>query len=289
MNASMPITTSGIKSSKIISRRSPSPPSIKLREFQIQRIAPSSSWIILGPPGSGKTTFIENLLYFNKHIYPTGRVICSVPQTRTKYKQIFGCKRDKRYRSIFVASKFDEKAEQKVITRQKTLIKREQEQGGSKPASKYMAYVLDDVDLKKAAFGTTFFTNLFKQGSRHYNMLTILGNQYVLEFPSEIRDSASYIVIFRFPNPATRKKLFQHFAGGHFESEKMFNDAMNTFTGNYKCLIISNLVQSNNIEDCVFWYQTMPIQKKWEFGCKEFRNYNKARCYLDTEDDDLIF
>ena len=33
-----------------------------LREFNIRDIEPSSSWLILGPPGSGKSTFVEDTI-----------------------------------------------------------------------------------------------------------------------------------------------------------------------------------------------------------------------------------
>jgi predicted NACHT family NTPase len=236
---------------------------IKIKQFNIQNIEASCSWLIVGPPGSGKTTFIKNLVYYNKHKYPVCKVVCSVPTTYTEYCKIFP--------ELFVHFKFNKKDDENFVN------KRQKPLSTSKDMSKYCLYILDDIDAEKKEFSTSYFAQLFKQGSRHWNMLTIMSNQYAIEFPPEIRAAATYVAIFRYPSQIEREKLYKNYGGDSiFKNKDTFNLILDQCTGNHCCLIIKQRSDSNNIEDCVFWYQT-GILPEFKFGCREIWDYNNKK------------
>jgi hypothetical protein len=54
----------------------------------------------------------------------------------------------------------------------------------------------------------------------------------------------------------------------------MFNQAMNSCTENYECLVLDNTSKSNRIEDCVFWYKAT-LRKNFRIGSAEMWNYHK--------------
>lgn len=239
---------------------------IRIKEFKIDNIEPSSSWIILGPPGSGKSSFVEDLVKFNKHKYPVSRVVCSAPGPYQRYCNIFP--------PLFVHSTFDINRELDFIN------KRQKPLANTTGLGKYCVYILDDIDVDKRKFKDPFFPALFKQGSRHWALLTIMVNQYALEFPPDVRSAASYIVIFRYPAKIDRQKIYNNYGSSFFKTEKIFNDMMDKFTGNHGCLIVKQRGDSNEIEDCVFWYQaTTPKDPPgWKFGCRELWAYNNKMC-----------
>ena len=58
-------------------------------EFQLEDIPLSCTWIIIGAPGSGKTSLIENLAYYHKHKYPVARVFMGTEDGYQKFSDIF--------------------------------------------------------------------------------------------------------------------------------------------------------------------------------------------------------
>lgn len=237
---------------------------IRVKEFNIQNIEPSSSWIILGPPGSGKSTFVEELVKFNKHKYPVCRVVCSVPGPNQRYCNIFP--------PLFVHANFNKTKEQEFIDKRQKVL------ANTPGAGKFCVYILDDIDVHKKQFGDPFFAALFKQGSRHWCMLSIMVNQYALEFPPDVRSAASYVVIFRYTSNTDRNKIYNNYGGSAiFKTEKIFNNMMDSLTGNHNCIILKQRSDSNEIQDCVFYYQTS-IPTPWKFGCTEIWQWNKKRC-----------
>jgi len=93
--------------------------------------------------------------------------------------------------------------------------------------------------------------------------------------PPDIRKSVSYIALFREPEPLEREKLYKNF-GGLAGSYENFCKLMDDLTGDYTCMIFKKRSQSNNMEDCIFWYKT-EVLPPWKFGSKEYRKWGKER------------
>ena len=126
---------------------------------------------------------------------------------------------------------------------------------------------------------------LFKLGSQHWNQLLMVGSQYAIDLPPDIRKSVSYVAIFREPEEGERKKLYLNLGGscGKYET---FCELMDQITGDYSCMIIKKRSQSNKMEDNVFYMKTK-VLKDWKFGCKEYRDWGRSR-YNSKFQDELV-
>jgi hypothetical protein len=66
----------------------------------------------------------------------------------------------------------------------------------------------------------------------------------------------------------------------------MFNDIMDQLTTDYTAVFINKRIQSNNIEDCVFYYRADlgAIPDSWKFGCESYWKFHQDRfdpSYMD--------
>jgi len=234
-----------------------------LDEFRFEDMPKSCTWIIVGPPASGKSTFIENLLYYKKHEYPVCRSFIGNEDGYERFCNIT--------HTLFVTNHYDEQAEKDHILRQKTCA----QENGDKHPSNYAINVLDDVSDDPKIYRTQTMRGLFKIGSQHWHQLLLIGSQYAIDMPPDVRKSVSYVAIFFEPEDQERKKLYANF-GGLAGSYENFCKLMDGVTGDYTCLIFKKRTQSKVMSDNIFWYKTKPL-KDWKFGCKEYRAWGNER------------
>lgn len=239
------------------------PDEVNIPEFRPEDMPISCTLICIGPPGSGKSSFMENMAYYKKHIYPVGRVFIAEEDGYKKYCDIFP--------PLFVSNYWDELEERQHVKRQRTC----KLENGPNCVSNFAINIVDDATDDTKVFNTPLFKSLFKIGSQHWDQLFMLGTQYAIDLPPEIRMSVSYVAIGREVEEGNRQKLYKNF-GGIVGSYKRFCDLMDQIAGEFTFLVIKKRSQSNNLEDCVSFYQTKQL-KKWKFGCKEYRQWHEDR------------
>jgi len=247
---------------------------INIPEFRIEDIPYSFTFIAIGPPGSGKTTFIENLMWFHKHRYPVGRFFMG---TLTGYERFCEITHP-----LYVSPVYSEDAEKKHCVRQQMCIS----ENGKSYVGNYAINIVDDAGDKEM-FHSKLCEKLFRLGSQHWAQMFGIGHQYAIDFPPIIRESLSYVVLFRMVDDISLKKLYTNFGGIVGKYEK-FVECMKQITGDYNCMIIKKRSQSNNLEDCVSYFKTVDLsQKKWKFGCKEYHDWAKERYNPDYIEDNF--
>lgn len=236
---------------------------ITISPFDPNEMPLSCTWIIIGSPGSGKSTFMENLCYRRKHVYPVGRVFVGTDNCYKTFCDIF--------HPLYVSNYYDEEQEKSHILRQRTCSL----ENGKEYTGNYAINILDDVSDDPRIYKTKVLKGLFKLGSQHWNQLFMIGSQYAIDMPPDLRKATSYVALFREPELTEREKLYKNFGGlaGSFQN---FCELMDQVTGDYTCLIFKKRTQSMNMEDCISYFRTEKLAP-WRFGCKEYRQWAKER------------
>jgi len=234
---------------------------VKINEFRIEEMPIACGMAIIAPSGMGKTVLAENIIFYRKNLYPVGQVYIGSEDDYHKLKKIF--------HSLFVCYGLNEEQ----LTE---FVKRCQDQAMKYPqgAPERRAFLwFDDLSDDSSVWKTRNVTMLVKK-SRHWDLLSLWCTQACKDFPPAFRTNIAYVAMGRNYNEEERKKLwaFATICG----TQKKFYDLMDQVTGNHTFLIIKQRSDSNAIEDCVFWYQTVML-KPWEFGCKEYRKWGEMR------------
>jgi hypothetical protein len=245
------------------------PITLKVKELDIDLIRPSfkdkydpsatgSKIVVIGKPGTGKTTLISDLLYRKRFIIPVGQVYSGTEDSNGFYQQLFP--------SLFVFNRYNEDSVKDFVRRQKTA----KSEGLAVP---WGLLLLDDCTDNTRILTSQLFQNIFKNG-RHWKMLFILSLQYCMDIKPVIRTNVDGVFILRESNLRNRKSLYENY-GSCIPSFSMFQMIMDDLTSDYSALYIHNRTTSNNIEDCVFYYKATQ-HGDFEFGSPDFRKYHDS-------------
>jgi hypothetical protein len=91
---------------------------------------------------------------------------------------------------------------------------------------------------------------------RHVKVFLMITMQYPLGVPPQLRANVDYVFILRENQIKQQQRIYEQYAG-MFHSFEAFSTVMNACTENYECLVIDNKVQSNKLEDQVYWYKAI--------------------------------
>lgn len=233
---------------------------VELKEFAPHTIPKSCTWIVIGPPKSGKTTFIEHLCYVNKHRYPVARVWSGTEDTQGSYSKYI--------KPLYISNEYIESEHEKAVIRQKTCKAEGMTEGLP------IIEIMDDCNTERNIFKSKLMRGQFKNGSQWWNNLFIVGSHYAFDMPPDIRKCVSYVAIFKETSVEERKKLFTNFAiGCNFQE---FCELMDQVTGDHTCLIFDKFSTSNRLEDSVF-YCKADLHSDWQLGCDDFKRWHNER------------
>lgn len=215
--------------------------------------------VIIGKPGTGKSTLIASLLYSKRHIYPCGIVFSGTEDSSGFYKKMFP--------STFVFNKYDEEQLTSFVKRQKIARKHLE--------NPWAVCLLDDCTDNPSIFSKPLQQGIYKN-SRHWKMWYILSLQYCMDVKPVIRTNIDGTFILREPSLKNRRSLWENYAG-IIPDFNQFCDIMDQLTNDYTALYIHNATKSNKLEDCLFWYKADPVPGDFKFGCTDFWDFHDSR------------
>lgn len=236
---------------------------VDLHEFDIVDGMPiSCGFLTVAPPGSGKSTLCGNLAFYRKHQYPVAKLFIGTEDDYKKHKETF--------HPLFVNYGYSDDQLEDVIKRARSQAMKYETKG---QMERRMILWMDD--LGKKEWHNKFLADIVKLGSQHWDIFGLFCSQSIMDFPVDFRNSISFVALGRNMEAQERKKMYECF-GAVCGNKNRFNDVMDQIAEKKTFVIIKRRTDSNEIEDCVFWYQGK-ILPPWKFGCKEWRQWGDAR------------
>tara|TARA_B100000795_G_scaffold261136_1_gene237624 strand:- start:664 stop:1518 length:855 start_codon:yes stop_codon:yes gene_type:complete len=220
---------------------------LELKKFDPSKIKNDSVVVFIGKRNTGKSYCMKDILSYNRDI-PVGVVVSPTEKANGYFEKFIP--------KMLIYDELDEKLISKYLNRQINITnsrKKEMNRHGSSTIDPRSFFILDDCMYNKTIMSDKNIRCIFMNG-RHYKIFLLITMQHGLGLPPDLRSNIDYVFIFRNNIVKEREKIYNHYAG-MFPTFDVFNQVMNQCTENFECLVIDNKVQSNNINDIVFWYK----------------------------------
>ena len=204
--------------------------------------------VFIGKRDTGKSFLVKDILANTQDCFPIGTVISGSEVASPFFQDLVPSKliHDKYNPAIVMGS----------IKRQmavKQARNHENRAGGRSHVDPRAFLILDDCLYDKTWMNEESTRYVFMNG-RHIDLATFITMQYPLGVPPNLRTNIDFVFILRENVLGNRKRIYDNYAG-MFPTFQMFCQFMDQCTENYECLVICNGIQSNKLEDQVFWYK----------------------------------
>lgn len=222
--------------------------------------------VLIGKRNTGKSFLVKDILYHHQDI-PVGTAIAGSEEVSPFYNAIIP--------KIFIHYEYNSLFIENLLQRQKQICKKIdndiQRYGRTQTDARAFA-ILDDCLYNDKWTRDNLMRYLFMNG-RHVKVMLLITMQAPLGIPPAMRNNVDYTFILRNSNVNERKKIFDNYAG-MFPSFESFCAILDNCTENYECLVIDNTVQSNKLEDVVFWYKASS-HSDFRLGSREYWEMSK--------------
>ena len=242
---------------------------IKLQKFDPTRIDSNRVVMCIGKRGTGKTTLTADIMYHLRKKFDAGICFSSTEESNSFWGNHI-C-------DTLIHSDFNEKTFSNFITEQRRINNSSSHKINSFALLEDCMYNSKILKSNKDIRGTFF-------DGRHWNIFLIITMQYVLDLPPELRSNVDFVFILRNNMMADRERLYKNFCG-FIPTFAIFNKIMNKCTQGYEALVVDNTSRSNDITDCLFWYEGA-IHDKFKIGKRNMWLYHyKMKKEEDMKDD----
>jgi hypothetical protein len=205
--------------------------------------------VIIGKKDTGKSFLVRDILCNTQSAFPIGTVISGTEVANEFFQHMVPSK--------LIHDKYQPEIVMGVIKRQlgaKTARNGDKNRSGGNSSIDTRAFLILDDCLYDATWIKEESTRYVFMNGRHIDLMTIITMQYPLGITPNLRTNVDFVFILRETILGNRRRIYENYAG-MFPTFEMFCQFMDQCTENFECLVICNGVQSNKLEDQVFWYK----------------------------------
>jgi len=227
----------------------------QLRKFDINMIRDrceidsrkSPMIVVIGKKDTGKSFLVRDILHEAQNAFPVGTVISGTEVANEFFQHMIPSK--------FIHDKYTPEIVQNVIRRQMNVKQtRNRSKSGAGAGLDPRAFLILDDCLYDSSWIKEESTRYVFMNGRHIDLMTIITMQYPLGITPNLRTNVDFVFILRENILGNRRRIYENYAG-MFPTFDMFCTFMDQCTENFECLVICNNVNSNKLEDQVFWYK----------------------------------
>jgi len=220
---------------------------LELKAFDMSTLKDDSVVVFIGRRNTGKSVLVKDVMHRNQKL-PVGVVISGTERANHHYETFIP--------GMFIYDEYEPDIIKKFLDRQEKIcdqqFQEKQKYGGSVIDPRAFL-ILDDCLFDASWTSDKSIRYIFMNG-RHLKIFFLITMQYPLGVPPSLRTNIDFVFILRENYVSNRKRIYENFAG-MFPTFDVFCQIMDQCTENYECLVINNKVQSNKLEDMVFFYK----------------------------------
>lgn len=252
--------------------------SVKITEFNLNKVLPDSVVFCIGRRRSGKSWLIRELMKMlsDRHM-PYGTLYSGTEHCNPFFKSFFP--------KAFIKRDFTDEDLNNILLNQRHKVRKTAKENNvddGRNIHNNMLLIMDDMMSEDDVWKKSkAFKKIFVEG-RHYNILFIMSLQYVLGIPPPLRENIDYVFLFA-SDGSNLKKIWENYAGV-VPTFKMFKLIFNACTEDHACLVIDKTSTSSRLDDKIFYYKAND-PGKFKFGSPSFWKYHDER-YQSSEDED---
>ena len=246
---------------------------LRLKKFHpemLMRVAKNPTVAMIAKRGSGKSTAIRAIMDYYKDI-PGGNIISKTEKMSPFFSKFFP--------DLFIFYDYVTEIVQNLLDRQEDIkdkrFKKEKRIKNPSTVDTRAWLIMDDCLAQKGKWAKDGpILEVFLNG-RHYDLFFILTMQYPLGIGPDLRSNFDFIFIFFSNYINIQRKIWEQYAG-MFDTFDAFKYVFNKCTTNFGCMVINNRINSENIDDIVYWWRAEDKELNDFIGHKSFvAYYNK--------------
>jgi hypothetical protein len=260
---------------------------LKLDEFDINTLIKDDNGdyihpriVMIAPSGSGKSWIVRNILYKMKDI-PCGAVIAPTDKMNKFYDDFMP--------ASFIHHEYKPEIIPKILSRQKKILEKneQREKDNKKLIDPRIYFVMDDCMASKHLWlKDPNILEIMNQG-RHFKLTYILTMQYCLGIQPELRTQFNYIFLLGDDNAASRKKIWEHWAGV-FPKFDLFEQVFLQVTNDYGCMVINNRIKTTDLSKKVFWFKAKKVPE-FKIGIPQYLKFHEERYDPEYQNKQQLF
>jgi len=260
---------------------------LRLDEFDINTLIKDDNGdyihpriVMIAPSGSGKSWIVKNILHKMRDI-PCGAAIAPTDKMNKFYDEFMP--------SSFIHHEYKQEIIPKILSRQRKILEKneQREKDHKELIDPRMYLVMDDCMASKNLWmKDPNILEIMNQG-RHFKLTFILTMQYCLGIQPELRTQFNYIFLLGDDNAASRKKIWEHWAGV-FPKFDLFEQVFLQVTNDYGCMVINNRIKTTDLSKKVFWFKAKKVPE-FKIGIPKYLKFHEKRYDPEYQNKQQLF